>query len=239
MPLRLSILLLSVCVLPLLTACVAAAAMVNEEAMQLVGKPSTNPVGVENPFLPGSVSSSLPVDQPSEHVVLVSPSGQYQLRVEEGGNLVLVDRWHSDTIFSSDSAVDLANVVWNAYLTPKAVLEVRWHRAGESAATTQGVMWSSNLLADCAPSNDPSPDSTLELLDSGLLYIRSGGRSICTIHRLVKAPGQRYVDESQLLQRVAVFLFVLGIFISERYVRRRWRLPNLWFLPSALVPRNS
>jgi hypothetical protein len=134
----------------------------------------------------------LTVGQALESTPFTSPDGRYNLTLQPSGQLSLWDTYTSSEVFASNTALYWP-VTYSVVLSPNGVLELTWKNEKEQPYS--GTPWASVMLQDCdgvdpktTNGNEEAP--VLELLDSGLLHIRSGEKTICTLHKATNDHGR-------------------------------------------------
>jgi hypothetical protein len=121
--------------------------------------------------------------------LFTSPNGRYNLTLQPSGQLSLWDTYASSEVFASNTALYWP-VTFSVVLAPNGLLELTWKNEKEEPYS--GKPWSSVMLPDC-DGIDPKTDEAapvLELLDSGLLHIRSGEKTVCTLHKATQDHGR-------------------------------------------------
>jgi hypothetical protein len=134
----------------------------------------------------------LTVGQALESTPFTSPDGTYTLTLQPSGQLSLWDTNTASEVFASNTALYWP-VTYSVMLSPKGVLELTWKN--ETEKPYSGMPWASVMLPDCdgidlKTTNGDEEAPVLELLDSGLLHIRSGEKTICTLHKATNDHGR-------------------------------------------------
>ncbi|RDW61567.1 hypothetical protein BP5796_11459 [Coleophoma crateriformis] len=149
-------------------------------------------------------SAILRVGEALESTILTSPNKKYRFGLKSSGQLSLTSLETGAEIFSSNTALYWP-VDYHVELTRQAVLELTW--TNDTATPSKGKPWSSALLPDCdgidittnmtgAASSEAEADivsrrmPVLELLDSGLLQIRSDAKVVCVLNKAVGDTGR-------------------------------------------------
>jgi hypothetical protein len=119
---------------------------------------------------------------------LLSRSGRYTFSLDEiSGQLALLDKSTGAELFVSDTEY-FWPVEWEVELTKDGVLKLFWRNQTE--APYGATPWVSSMLPNCEPVSLPTEDPVLELLDSGLLQIRTGKTVTCVLSRAADDKGK-------------------------------------------------
>ena len=118
---------------------------------------------------------------------LRSPSGRFVFGLSASGQLELSDSVTGEELFVSDTDY-FWPVEWDVELTHDGVLKLSW--TNQTEQPYRATPWVSSLLPDCDPVPSLDEPPVLELLDSGLLHIRSGSKTTCVLRRAAGDKGR-------------------------------------------------